>query len=326
MRQFGVLSLIVCLAAATGCNVCCWGKRASELGSPTDIRKSHFWCLGEDAVFEQPCGPNKEGYGLKPTCWREWPADATRCAPGSCPGDSCPTGGCGPTSAADGPTELLMPPQTAPKPAAGNRFPDPFRDDLERLPAPADQGTNRRKSNPKSVVRAAMRIEQGPQLNSATKLNTAKKPTAALPPRPTPVRAAEPKPTPGIERPPLGSESLPALKILVSDPIDTPVQYLAPIVAPNRAGRAATPPSNPAAVETKTLAGLEQMLDIPASVSTDESAPEVVQNEFAPAIKPFRLATRATLERPARKLEVQNETLNALESMMSGSVTPASTR
>jgi hypothetical protein len=90
MRQFSILSLAICLAAVSGCatfcnspacsdgqpdgcNACCVGKRLSELRSPTDIRKTHFWCFGEDAVFHYPCGPKSEFYGAEPTCWREWP-------------------------------------------------------------------------------------------------------------------------------------------------------------------------------------------------------------------------------------------------------------
>ena len=129
MRQLGILSLIVCLTAASGCSICCWGKRATELGSPTDIRKAHFWCLGEDAIFEQPCGPSKEDYGLKATCWREWPADGGRCRPGS-----CPDGSCGPGMAPGFPVERMAPPELGRTGAARNgpgtksvsgRYPDP---------------------------------------------------------------------------------------------------------------------------------------------------------------------------------------------------------
>ncbi len=51
-------------------------KRNSELSCPTDIRQTIPWCAGEDAVFHCPCGPNREFYGYKPTCWGIWPAPA----------------------------------------------------------------------------------------------------------------------------------------------------------------------------------------------------------------------------------------------------------
>ncbi len=49
-------------------------KREQELSCPTDIRQKVPWCAGEDAIFACPCGPDSEFYGMKPTCWSEWPA------------------------------------------------------------------------------------------------------------------------------------------------------------------------------------------------------------------------------------------------------------
>jgi hypothetical protein len=77
MRLFGIVCLAMALAVFGGCRYCCWGKRASEKRCPTDIRKSHFWCFGEDALFRYPCGPKSEFHGHEPTCWSEWPASAT---------------------------------------------------------------------------------------------------------------------------------------------------------------------------------------------------------------------------------------------------------
>ncbi|MEO2046116.1 MAG: hypothetical protein ABGX16_06025 [Pirellulales bacterium] len=57
-----------------GCRSGLMGKRESELNCPTDIRQKLFWCAGEDALFSCPCGPDGEFYGMKPTCWGEWPA------------------------------------------------------------------------------------------------------------------------------------------------------------------------------------------------------------------------------------------------------------
>jgi len=66
---------LLCLALFNGCqNFGVLVKRESELNCPTDIRKTVPWCVGEDAVFRCPCGPNQEFHGHKPTCWGIWPA------------------------------------------------------------------------------------------------------------------------------------------------------------------------------------------------------------------------------------------------------------
>ncbi|TWT90741.1 hypothetical protein Mal64_11380 [Pseudobythopirellula maris] len=62
------------LIGASGCQHGVFTKSAQEECCPTDIRKKHFWCWGEDAVIHSPCGPDEAYYGCKPTCWREWPA------------------------------------------------------------------------------------------------------------------------------------------------------------------------------------------------------------------------------------------------------------
>lgn len=69
------LLLAASLLIVAGC--CCRGictKRASEERCPTDIRKTHFWCFGEDAIMRCPCGPKELDYGYERTCWREWPS------------------------------------------------------------------------------------------------------------------------------------------------------------------------------------------------------------------------------------------------------------
>jgi hypothetical protein len=73
MRLIPILSVALCLAAFSGCHCGCCSKRVSELNCPTDIRQTHCWCFGEDALFHCPCGPNEEYYGHQPTCWRDWP-------------------------------------------------------------------------------------------------------------------------------------------------------------------------------------------------------------------------------------------------------------
>ncbi len=85
MRNIGFLGLVLLPVLLSGCNLCCCGKRASELSCPTDIRKTQCWCFGEDAVFSCPCGPDEEFYGYQPTCWRNWPASGAQWRDSRCP-------------------------------------------------------------------------------------------------------------------------------------------------------------------------------------------------------------------------------------------------
>jgi hypothetical protein len=71
-----VVALLLTVLVAAPCGCCVSGictKRDNELCCPTDIRKTHFWCFGEDAIIHGPCGPKPELYGYEPTCWREFP-------------------------------------------------------------------------------------------------------------------------------------------------------------------------------------------------------------------------------------------------------------
>ncbi len=76
-RVMGRLTILILMAASFAvssgciCGVCT--KRENESCCPTDIRKTHFWCFGEDAIIHGPCGPKPELYGYEPTCWREFP-------------------------------------------------------------------------------------------------------------------------------------------------------------------------------------------------------------------------------------------------------------
>jgi hypothetical protein len=119
--------LALSVAAVTGCHVGCCSKRASEKKCPTDIRKTHCWCFGEDALFRYPCGPNRVFYGHKATCWREWPATGSQWREMHCGPQVLP---------ATLPTEaevMPVPPVAGPAPAEG-QTPNPFRD--EAAPAP----------------------------------------------------------------------------------------------------------------------------------------------------------------------------------------------
>lgn len=62
---------LLSLAAVAGC--CCQAvPLPDEYCCPTDARRMYF-AYGEEAVRRCPLGPDREFFGLKPTCWREWP-------------------------------------------------------------------------------------------------------------------------------------------------------------------------------------------------------------------------------------------------------------
>lgn len=82
--------VLLSLAAISGC--CCEAyPLPGECDCPTDARRLYF-STGEEAVRRCPCGPDREYYGLKPTCWRRWP-DGWGC--GQCDHPSLPDGSCG---------------------------------------------------------------------------------------------------------------------------------------------------------------------------------------------------------------------------------------
>lgn len=92
MRGTIAICLLIYLATASGCSYyhCMYGKRTSELDCPTDIRKANYWCFGEDAIFQPPCGPSADFYGHEPTDWRSWPVSGAewrdlKCAPAAAP-------------------------------------------------------------------------------------------------------------------------------------------------------------------------------------------------------------------------------------------------
>jgi hypothetical protein len=129
MRHLVTISLVLCLSAAGGCRYCCWGKRASEKSCPTDVRQTHFWCFGEDAIFHHPCGPDAEFYGHRPTCWREWPMSGADWRDTYCPRP------CGPVAPYD--SEMhFMPGVPGPVRAPGAA--NPFREDLDGSPQPGE--------------------------------------------------------------------------------------------------------------------------------------------------------------------------------------------
>ncbi len=78
MRLQNYVSSVLGLVLFSGCQYDIGGeydifsKRRSELCCPTDIRQTHHFSWGEDAIVHGPCGPDREFYGLKPTHWRVW--------------------------------------------------------------------------------------------------------------------------------------------------------------------------------------------------------------------------------------------------------------
>jgi hypothetical protein len=67
-----LLLALLSLAGVSGC-FCQAVPLPGEDHCPTDARRLYCTC-GEEAVRRCPCGPDHQFYGLKPTCWREWPA------------------------------------------------------------------------------------------------------------------------------------------------------------------------------------------------------------------------------------------------------------
>jgi hypothetical protein len=136
LRHIGLVIFAFSFTAVTGCHVGCCSKRASEKKCPTDIRKTHCWCFGEDALFRYPCGPNRVFYGHKATCWREWPASGSQwrdmhCGPPIAPAIM-------PHEA----QEMPAPPIAAPAPTEG-QSPNPFREEAgQASPAAEMQAPN----------------------------------------------------------------------------------------------------------------------------------------------------------------------------------------
>ncbi|MEX2317465.1 MAG: hypothetical protein WD669_09965 [Pirellulales bacterium] len=126
MRNACILSLIFLLVATSGCRWFCCGKRASELECPTDIRQTQCWCMGEDAIFHCPCGPDSEFYGYQPTCWRNWPAAGAEWRDMHCP----PPPSQFVPHAADA---THQPGSQKNAPAEHPTLPNPFRDDRPAL-------------------------------------------------------------------------------------------------------------------------------------------------------------------------------------------------
>lgn len=316
MRHLGILSLIACLAAASGCNLCCWGKRNAELTGPTDIRKSQLWCLGEDALFQQPMGPSSDNYGLKKTCWREWPADGAPCADGSC-GPMLVPGGM-----RSGTLQHLHPEPTLRNDL--NPQLNPFHDDVQ--PSPAANGASRPSPKSRTGTAAAPPKEFQTLFSSpgaspkrasthvATKPRTIK---PALPPRV--ISVAAPAITPALF--PQSTTATPAetperRKMTISEPIDTPTRTLAPIAAPGAVTQTAAYTTAPPSETRATLAGLQHMLEVTPTSSDATGGPAVIRNAYVPA-EPFELATRSTLpKKPSADPELAEETLSALGSMM----------
>lgn len=318
LRQVGIFILIVCLSAASGCNLCCWGKRNAELTGPTDIRKSQAWCMGEDAIFQQPMGPSRSNYGMKQTCWREWQPSGPACANGSCEPN------CKPGANALQPqlAPQFVPPQQKQPVPPGN----PFYDDAEPLPAP--NAGARRQQVPEVRMAAIPERSEFPKPFTPPPQPTHR--TVATPPQPAPkslpprivatmTRPSTTNPFTTLRTKPVVENSDDRLKITVSDAIDVPVsRALAPIAAPGAVAANAFSPPASAEEARETLTSLEQMFDVmPATTDRDRPGPAVVRNEFAAPSQSISIATRNSHSATKRDPEMDRRTLSALGDMMS---------
>lgn len=326
MRHFGILSLFACLAAASGCNLCCWGKRNSELTGPTDIRKSQAWCMGEDAIFHQPMGPSRDNYGMKPTSWREWGAGGSTCADGNC----------GPTLNAVHHSHQLEPtPQWIETPP-DNIVPEtnPFHDDSQFLPPPTQGGARRNSLKMPQSSLASPQQKVGTQRGIAgprnmpiaplrrSSLNNVGSPPVlqpSLPPRVVSVSAVPTSPSAIMRQavPAAPTANSQRLQIAVSEAVDTPARRLAPIAAPQDSTTSSSADSVLSSKSKATLASLDRMIDMPPPTSSDAGpGPSVIRNDYAAQPESFRLATRSTAAPTTQDPELAKKTLSALGDMM----------
>jgi hypothetical protein len=163
---------------------------------------------------------------------------------------------------------------------------NPFQDDATPLPAPTSQ---------RSKLNGAIPVSQAIHKPAVYKPRSTVAPAtvpSAIPKRSIPIvsrntgdsgnnrvprrrvkATAAPAASLPLKGPRTTEADAPPLKILVSSPIDTPVKALAPIEAP--------PDINSPAAQAATLAGLEQMLEVPVVGAASYDQPAVVQNEFA---------------------------------------------
>jgi hypothetical protein len=226
-----------------------------------------------------------------------------------------------------------------PLPGAIERGGNPFRDDTQTLPAPAGHGAGMPGPVGRQLLQSARSTPQ--QRRSAVGTSAvpahgvpndgnpfARASTASFAPREAKVRQAIPaQPAPQAPRQ-APTNTRPPLKITVSEPIDTPVRYLAPVEAPRSAVvLPAVAAIKRPVTEAETLAGLETMVDVPRSnTAAGSPGPAIVRNEFAPATQPFRLATRSSMARDADDPALEKKTLSALETMMPNDARPAANR
>jgi hypothetical protein len=193
-----------------------------------------------------------------------------------------------------------------PLPAAIDQGGNPFRDDRQTLPAPANHGAG----TPGPVERHRLpAVLPTPVPRRAAASTNGGNPFA---------RAAQTSYAPTSASVPPTVTARPA----------PPVRILAPIKAPESAQvfPAVTSIERPASA-VESLAGLEKMVDVPrANKAAAAPGAVVVQNDFAPATQPFRLATRSTWARDADNPALETETLSALETMMSNDALPAAKR
>ena len=250
---------MVSLAAVAGC--CCQAvPLPGENQCPTDARRLYCTC-GEEAVRRCPCGPGSEFYGLKPTCWREWP-EGWHC--NGYDGIPCGNeGSCGETVAEAPVAELPEIEETV-------------------VEAPAEEKINT--SNPFRAKANAAELPLPPKAPEVAVPQNA-------PAKAAPVQLSPPQPTPTTA--PATSEPAPMPKQSESDPPSvkatsvTIEEKTAPAIVPQIAPVAPQPLQMPAPaalpITTKPAAAIPQLN---APENAPKQAPAVKQSLFTKPVLP----------------------------------------
>jgi hypothetical protein len=280
-----LLLALLALAPTSGC-FCLALPLPGENECPTDARRLYCTC-GEEAVRRCPCGPDREFYGLKPTCWREWPE-----------GWQC--NGCEGFPYVD--RDLSGVPVT----------------EAPMVAAPSHEDANL--SNPFRAKPGAAELPLPPKTPEFA-------PTQSAPAKPAPVQLipAEPTPTapPALEKTPMETpppkdapaEPAPADK---KPTTETPAEKAtSAVVAPQKTPEAASPAAPTKQVEA--IAPLPMPI-VPAAMKMTAAAPALIAPQNAPTIvtvatpnpKPVQVAAVPKLEK--QQMQKKSEASTAKDS------------
>lgn len=297
-----LLLALLSLAGVAGC-FCQAVPLPGECHCPTDARRLYCTC-GEEAVRRCPCGPDHEFYGLKPTCWREWPAGW------GCNGiegfpyvDRASCGG----PVADAP--VVETPTTD-----GTILNNPFRsDEGSELPLP--------QVSPQVTPKQPTPAQAAPvQLNRAQAIPAARPSLQKVPPQTAPATQVPDETAPG-NRKSATENSAGKSTILVIAPPKAPVA--SPPIAPVAQIDAPVPQPMPvasAAVKMTTVAPLLiAPQNVPATASKSKPNPNPNQGVVRPLLvrkqadKPAATSpAKHPVETPALSNRVEDHLLNNL--------------